>query len=406
VDYQSFELPNGIRLVHAFDSSYVGHCGIFINAGSRDENESETGIAHFIEHTLFKGTRKRKTYHILSRLDDVGGELNAYTTKEHTVVYASFLKEYFSRALELISDIVFNSTFPAKEIEKEKEVVIDEINSYKDSPSEQIYDDFEELLYKDQAIGKQILGSYDSVKAFSTESIQHFIENNYYTDQMVISVVGNISFTKAQKLVTQFYGNIPQKLSSEGRRQKPVHTQFSHTVEYDTHQAHCIIGSGAFSVYDKRKTTLSLLSNLLGGQGLNARLNLSLREKHGIAYNIESNHVLYSDTGLFYVYFGTDKENLARSTRLINKEFQLIRDKKLGTLQLSKAKKQLIGQIGISAESNENQMLSIGKSMLLFGKVDPLALVYERINDITAESILEIANEILEKDKLSTLIFQ
>ncbi len=406
MEYQSFALPNGIRLVHAYDVSYVGHCGFFINTGSRDEKENELGIAHFIEHTIFKGTKKRKTYHILSRLDDVGGELNAYTTKEQTVVYASFLKEYFSRALELISDIVFNSVFPEKEIEKEKEVVIDEINSYKDSPSEQIYDDFEEHLYKEQAIGRQILGSYESVKGFSSKTIQEFIRNNYYTDQMVVSIVGNVSFKKAQKMVESHFAHIPSRFSPNNRRQEPVHHIFSTNESADTHQAHCIIGSGAFGVFDKRKTTLSLLSNVLGGHGLNARLNLSLREKHGIAYNIESNYVSYSDTGLFYVYFGTDKENLDRSLSLINKEFKLLRDKKLGVLQLSRAKKQLVGQIAISADSNENQMLSIGKSMLLFDKVDPLKVVYKRIDDITAEGLLEVANTILTEERLSTLIFQ
>lgn len=406
MEYKSFEFANGIRLVHAYHPSYVGHCGFFVNAGSRDELAHEKGMAHFIEHTIFKGTSKRKTYHILSRLDDVGGELNAYTTKEHTVVYASFLKEYFSRALELIADIVFQSTFPEKEIEKEKEVVIDEINSYKDSPSEQIYDDFEEQFYLNQPIGCQILGSYDSVRSFTTEDIKRFIQNNYFTDQMVVSIVGDISFERAKGMVEKFFDNVPANLSPAKRRVPPSVNKFSKTEEIASHQAHCILGNPAYSVHDKRKTTLSLLGNILGGQGLTARLNLSLREKHGIAYNIEANYASYSDTGLFYVYFGTDKENLDRSIRLIEKEFALLRDKKMGVLQLSKAKKQLIGQIAIGAESNESQMLSIGKSMLLFNKVDALSTIYKRIDAITDTEILAVANEVLAKNTISSLIFK
>ncbi|MEN9443273.1 MAG: hypothetical protein RIS47_163 [Bacteroidota bacterium] len=405
MSYQSHELQNGIRLVFAPAQSLISHCGIFLNTGSRDEMPHQLGMAHFIEHTIFKGTKKRKAYHILSRLDDVGGELNAYTTKEETVVHASFLNEYLDRSLELIADIVFCSTFPEKEIEKEKEVIIDEINSYKDSPSEQIFDDFDEKLFRNDPLGRQILGTEASIRSFTGTDVQAFIAENYHTDQMVVSVVGNQDFAKVLRMFERYFGQIPENRRVVNKRKLPQAFQFDEQVECGTHQTHCILGCPAYDMNSKYKTSFTLLNNLLGGSGLNARLSLSLREKHGITYNIESSYQNYSDMGIFTVYFGTDKENVAKSLELIYREIVLLRDKPLGTMQLLKAKKQLIGQIAMGMDSNENQMITNGKSLLYYGKIDTLEAVYANIDGISADDLLFVAQEIFDPKAFSKLFF-
>ncbi|MFA8436286.1 MAG: M16 family metallopeptidase [Marinifilaceae bacterium] len=404
--FETHTLSNGIRLIHRPINLNVAHCGILLNTGSRDEQEDEWGMAHFIEHVIFKGTRKRKAYHILSRMDDVGGEINAYTTKEETCIYATFLDKDYNRALELISDITFNSVFPEKELEKEKEIIIDEINSYKDSPSELIFDDFEELIFHKDPIGRNILGTPKNIKKFNKEDILRFIQNNYHTDQMVIASVGNIPFKKLVKQVERYFGDVPTNLRVEKRQKPNSYEPFSKTLIKNTYQSHCIVGNVAYDLNDDRRITLSLLSNILGGPGMNSRLNLSLREKHGLAYNVESNYTPYFDTGVLNIYFGTDKDNLNRCLNLVYKEMDRLCNQKLGLLQLKRAKNQMIGQIAISSENNENLMLSIGKSYMMYNKVDTLAEVYKKVEAITAEQLMEVANEILNKDKLTTLIYK
>lgn len=399
-------LKNGIRLVHQQVDSPVSHFGVLLNTGSRDEQINEQGIAHFIEHVIFKGTQKRKAYHILSRVEDVGGELNAYTTKEETAVYATFLNEYYARSMELISDILANSTFPQKEIEKEKEVVIEEINSYKDSPSELIFDEFEEVLFDGHPIARNILGTPKNVKKFRREDIFKFIDNNYHTDQMVLSSVGNISFRKVVQLAERYFEPIPEKVRTHQRVGFHNYQPSSRTVKKDTFQAHCILGNIACDHQDPRRIGMVLLNNILGGQSMNSRLNLSLRERNGLAYNVESNYTAYSDTGQFSVYFGTDKENLDRAINLVQKELILIKNKELGFQQLAKAKKQLIGQLAISSENREDLMLSIGKSYLLFDRVDSMERVYEKINTLTSSEIIALANEVFDESKISTLIYK
>lgn len=405
MEYQTLELNNGIRLIFSSVQSPVGHCGLFINTGSRDELPHQHGMAHFIEHTIFKGTRKRKVYHILSRLDDVGGELNAYTTKEETVVHASFLNSYFERSLELIADIVFASVFPQRELDKEKEVIVDEINSYKDSPSEQIFDDFEEKLFANSPLGRPILGTEDTIRTFSTENVLEFIAQNYHTDQMVLSVVGNIAWGQLVKLVQKHYGNVPARLRGASLRQRPEAVQFAHEAEYGTHQAHCVLGRVAYDAQNGKKTAFALLNNLLGGGGMNARLSFNLREKYGIAYNVESDYEVYSDTGVFTIYFGTDKANLPRSLRVVERELTALCAKPLGSTQLQRAKRQLIGQLAMGTDSNEGLMMTNGKSLLYYNKVDSLELVYQRIEAISAANLLEVANEMLLPAQLSRLIF-
>jgi predicted Zn-dependent peptidase len=399
-------LDNGIRLVHHRVTGLVAHCGLVINTGSRDETVAEHGIAHFIEHMLFKGTKKRKAYHILSRLEDVGGELNAYTTKEETAVHASFLKEDYERVIELISDITFSSVFPEKEIEKEKDVVIEEINSYLDNPSELIFDDFEELIFSNQPIGRNILGTPESVKSFSKKKINGFISNNYNTQQMVFCSVGNISDEKILKLFKTHFENIVTERNQERNDKSWLYKPALVTKKMDTYQNHCILGNLAYNLKDKRRMGMFLLNNILGGQGLNSRLNLSLREKNGLAYNVESSYNPYCDTGIFSIYFGTDSQYLNKSISIAMTELKKLRTTKLGTIQLSKAKNQIKGYMARGYENHESLMLSLGKSLLIFNKIDSIEDLCNKIDAVSASELIETANDIFEPSKLSTLIYK
>lgn len=399
-------LNNGIRLVHHRIPGIVAHCGLIINAGSRDESDAEHGIAHFIEHMLFKGTKKRKAYHILSRLEDVGGELNAYTTKEETAIHASFMAEHYERAIEIISDITFNSIYPPKEIEKEKEVVLEEINSYKDNPAELIFDDFEELIFKNQPIGRNILGSIDTVKSFSKEKIKSFIENNYSTSDMVFCSVGNIPDEKILKLIKKYFSVIPAKTVKPRKRESWIYEPSSVTKKMDTYQNHCIIGNIAYNLKDKRRMGMFLLNNILGGQGLNSRLNLSLREKNGFAYNVESVYNPYCDTGVFSIYFGTDNQNLDKSISIALKELNKLRSTRIGTIQLSKAKNQIKGYLARGYENHESLMLSLGKSLLVFNKIESIEDICLKIDNITSAELLMTANDVFDNSKLSVLIYK
>ena len=399
-------LGNGIRLVHHTIPGAVAHCGLIINAGSRDENNNEHGIAHFIEHMLFKGTKKRKAYHILSRLEDVGGELNAYTTKEETAIHASFLKPDYEKTFELISDIVFNSVFPEKEIEKEKDVIIEEINSYLDNPAELIFDDFEELIFADQSIGHNILGTSAIVKSFTQKCISEFISNNYRTDQMVFCSVGNISHEKALKLFLKHFGHIPGNRRAERVVPMWTYKPVSVVKDMETNQNHCIIGNIAYNLKDEKRLGMFLLNNILGGQGLNSRLNLSLREKKGLAYNIESSYNPYYDTGAFTIYFGTDTNCLEKSIKVVMSELFKLRTTRLGTIQLSKAKNQIKGYLARGYENHESLMLGLAKSLLVFDRIESPEETSNKIEKITSSELLDMANEVFNPDDLSTLIYK
>ncbi len=404
-DFLTYTLANGIRLIHHKTDSTVGHLGVLINTGSRDEEEEEHGLAHFIEHSVFKGTKKRRAFHVLSRIEDVGGELNAYTTKEETTLYSTFLSQDYERAAELLSDILFNSVYPQKEINREKEVIAEEINSYKDSPSELIFDEFEELIYDGHPIARNILGTTKNINRFNRESILNFINKNYQTDQMVISSVGNLDFQKLIKYAERYFGPVGKKLRESKRVSFDNYVPGFRTSLKDTFQTHCMIGNVAFDVYHPSRIVMVLLNNIIGGPAMNSRLNLALRERKGMAYNVESNYTAYTDTGLFNIYFGTDKENFERAVSIVKKEFKQLRETKLGGVQLSKAKKQLIGQIAISTESHDDLMLAIGKSYMLYNRVDTLAEVFKKIEKITDSDILEVANQILDEKQLSTLVY-
>ena len=406
MDYITHELDNGIRLIFMPTASLIAHAGLFINTGSRDEKENEHGMAHFIEHVFFKGTQKRKAYHILTRLEDVGGELNAYTTKEDTCIHASFLKEDLERAVELIADIAFNASFPEKELEKEKVVIIDEINSYKDNPSELIFDDFDEMLYPNHPLGRNILGTPKSLKKFQKKEVMQFISSNYDTQKMVFCVVGGLKFEYVRKIFVKYFSDIHKNALELSYNPIEQYKPQFREVNKNTYQSHCILGTRTFSHQDPRRLTLHLLSNLLGGPGMNSRLNLSLRERNGCTYNIEASYTPFSDTGIFNIYFGTDKENLAKCQKLVSIELNLLKNKLLSSIQLMKIKKQLMGQLAISAEHNENMMITLGKSYLIYNKVDSLIEINTQIEAITANHLIDVANEVLDYNKFSTIIYK
>lgn len=406
MEYNLYKLDNGIRIVHKPISGKIAHCGFIINTGSRDELLEENGIAHFIEHTIFKGTLKRKAHHILNRIDSVGGEINAYTTKEKTCVYASFVVDYFERATELLSDILINSTFPEKEIEKEKDVIIDEIHSYQDTPFEQIYDDFEELVFCNHSLGMNILGTEQSVNKINRNTILDFINRNYATNQIVFSIIGDVSEKKIKQISKKYLENIPTKIKPLIRIDFKDYKPFQKSIEKDNFQSHCIIGNVAYGATDKKKPGFILLNNILGGPAMNSRLNMTIREKYGYAYSIESSYTSYTNTGIFSIYLGTDQKNINKSIDLTLKELKKLRDTKFSTIQLHRAKVQLLGQIALSEENNANIMLGIGKSLLNYGKVDSLEEVYEKINRISSNDLLEISNEVFNEKQLSTLIYE
>lgn len=404
--YNRHTLGNGIRVIHRHTDSYVSHCGIIINAGSRDENDDEQGIAHFIEHTIFKGTRKRRSYQILSYMENVGGEINAFTTKEDTCIYASFLNEFVERAVNIISDIVINSTFPEKELEKEKEVVIDEINSYRDNPAEEIFDEFEKLLYANHPIGRYILGEAEIIKKFGKANLKSFMHRCYNTDEIVICSIGNIEFLKLIRILEKYFSELKVNERIWKRRKFNKYKVFNTVVPKPIHQSHCIIGNVAYSIKEKGRAPMILLNNILGGPGMNSRLSMNIRERYGFCYNIESQYSPFSDTGIFVIYFGTEQDNIEKTNSLVMKELEKLRTSKLGILQLQRAKLQLMGQLAISYEQGLNEMLSMGKSFLVFNKVDTMEEINTKIEAITAGQMLEIANDIFAPEKLSSLVFK
>jgi predicted Zn-dependent peptidase len=406
MEYQTHILDNGIRLIHKKISSPVSHLGVFINTGSRDELEDEHGMAHFIEHMIFKGTEKKGAFKIISRLEDVGGDINAYTAKEETCIHSSFLNPYYERAIELFSDILFNSTFPEKEIEKEKEVIVEEINSYKDSPAEQIVDDFEELIFQNHPIGRNILGTAESLKSFTREKTLEFIRNRYYTDETVICSVGSVPFAGLKKITQEYFGNIKPKYRDLLRKSFDNYKPVEKRIKKGTFQSHCIIGNIAYNLSDPRRIGLFLLNNILGGPAMNSRLNMVLREKYGYAYTVESFYTPYSDTGIIDIYFGTDNGNLDKCLQVVMKELEKLRTTKLGSRQLKRAKRQLTGQIAISGENYANYLLSMGKSFMVFNKVDTLGEICRKVEAVSSEQIQDIANEIFRHDNLSVLIFE
>lgn len=399
-------LPNGLRIIHEPTLSKVAYCGFAIDAGTRDEAENEQGMAHFVEHLIFKGTEKRKAWHILNRMENVGGDLNAYTNKEETVVYAAFLTEHLERAIELLGDIVFHSTFPPQEIEKETEVIIDEIQSYDDTPSELIFDDFEDMIFRNHPLGKNILGKPEQLRNFGTEHVLSFTRRFYQPGNMVLFVQGQYDFKKVVRLAEKYLSDIPAVEVNKLRVAPPRYIPEHLTVAKDTHQAHVMIGSRGYNAHDDKRTALYLLNNVLGGPGMNSKLNVSLRERRGLVYTVESNLTSYTDTGVFCIYFGTDVEDMDTCLRLTYKELKRMRDTKMTSSQLAAAKKQLIGQIGVASDNFENNALGMARTYLHYRKFESSELIFKRIEALTAEQLLEVANEMFAEEYLSTLIYQ
>lgn len=404
--YQIHALPNGLRLIHLPSDSSVSYCGFAINSGTRDEQPGSYGMAHFVEHLIFKGTDKRKSRHIINRMESVGGELNAFTTKEETTVYALFLEEHFARAFELLSDIVQNACFPETEIEKEVDVIIDEINSYKDTPSELIYDEFENFLFQGHTIGHNILGEPDELVQFTPAMGRQFLTGHYTPDNMVFFSMGKTPFKKIAQMAEKYLGNLNTRSARPKRTPPENYVPFNRTVEMDTFQAHAIIGNRTYDMFDDRRAALVLFNNLIGGPGMNSMLNLSLREKHGYVYTVESSVTSYSDTGVFAIYFGTDPKKIEKCLSATFKELRKLRDKQLTGTQLHAAKKQLIGQIGVGNDNHENTVLGMSKAYLHFGKYHSMEEITQQIDEITGNSLLQIANELLDEKSLSTLIFK
>lgn len=405
MEFNYYTLPNGVRCIHKQVRSGVVHCALTINAGSRDELPSEHGLAHLLEHAFFKGTEKRKAYHINCRLENLGGELNAYTTKEETVIHTSTLKTDFSKAAELLSDIVFHSTFPEKEIEKEKEVIIDEINSYKDSPTDRIYDEFEDMLFAGSSLGHNILGCKRSVTGFTRDDLNGFIGRCYNSSEIVFSVIGNIPVKRFRKVCDSYFTGVAHSAREFTRDTQKAYSAVSKRINRNFHQAHCILGNRAYSLSDGDRIALSLLTNILGGPSANSLLNMEIRERRGLAYTIEAGYTPYTDTGIATIYFGTENDKVELCLHLVDNILGRIRREGLPPRLFAVAKKQFIGQMLIAMESNENYMLNAARSYLNFDTVDSVEKICSKIDSLEQSDILRVANEIYAPDALSTLIY-
>ncbi len=430
--YNTYTLDNGLRIIHLPSDSKVVYCGYQINAGTRNEEPGEEGLAHFCEHVTFKGTERRKAWHILNCLESVGGDLNAYTNKEGTVYYSAILKEHIARAVDLLTDIVFHSVYPQAEIDKEVEVICDEIESYNDSPAELIYDEFENIIFKGSPLGHNILGTAEQVRSFKTEDALRFTRKLYRPDNAIFFAYGDIDFKKLVRLLKKSFLSEERRVKSEettfgDRRESQFnspeaqaqfniqHSTFNtqHSFEgqtivmqKNTHQAHVMIGTRAYDVNDSRRMPLYLLNNMLGGSGMNAKLNLALREHNGLVYTVESTMVAYGDTGIWSIYFGCDEHDVKRCLRLVRKELDKFMQKPLSEAQLKAAKKQIKGQVGVACDNRENFALDFGKSFLHYGWEKNVDRLYEQVDEITAEQIQAVAQELFDKDRLTTLIFR
>ncbi len=404
--YNESVLPNGIRLIHKQKQGEIAHLVLMVETGTRDEQAQENGLAHFVEHTIFKGTQNRKAYHILSCLDNVGGDLNAFTTKEETCLQATFLKQHYKRTLDLFADIAFRSTFPENELAKEKEVILDEINSYLDSPSDEIYDLYEEMVFKGHPLSRNILGTTELVKGYKRQDILDFMAHNYSTDQMILASVGNISFKEFERLAMTFFGSQPAHLINKKREVFKDYVPTERTLTRNNHLSHCIIGNIAPEFCSPLRMPIVMLNNVLGGPAMSSRLGLNIREKYGFAYTIESQYTAYSDVGLINVYMAVDPDSLEKAIGLVHKELEKLCIQKLGTLQLHHAKQQLIGQVALSYESGMNELLSATRSLIMGEPIEYMDDIIRKVEAVTAEDILEVANRVFDSNRLSRIVFE
>lgn len=404
MEFYTYRLPNGIRGIHRQVKGSVAHCALVVNAGSRDERPGQYGLAHFAEHAFFKGTVRRRAWQVNCRLENLGGELNAFTTKEDTTIHATTLRGDFARAAELIADVAFRSTFPEREIDREKEVIIDEINTYKDSPADLIYDTFEDLLFAGSELGHNILGSKATLMRYDGDAIRAFTARTHTTDQMVFSSIGNFSPRVAENVAMRYFGEQAASVRRFERAAPRPAAPFEKSVAKHTHQTHCLIGGRAYGIGDERRLPLALLTNILGGPSANSLLNMTIREKHGLSYNIEASYTPYSDSGLVAIYFSSEHGHAEQCIELVEEQLRRLRTEPLSARRLSMAKKQFIAQLAISSESNESYMLGTGKSLLTHGEVDTMEQVYAKIRALTAPQLTEVAREIFAD--LSRLIYR
>ena len=400
-------LPNGIRIVHKeLSTTAIVHCGIVLDIGSRDEDETEQGLAHFWEHMVFKGTQKRKAYHIINRLESVGGELNAYTTKEKIAFYASVLGEHFENATELLKDITFNSIFPPKQIEKERGVILEELSMYEDSPEDSLHDEFDEVIFGSHPLGYNILGTRSHIQKFKQNDFRSFINQHLDTHKIVFTCIGNISFKKVKRLAEKYFSDIPETKRKSIRKPFVQSALVNRVIKKPGAQSLAALGKTTISLHDDKRLKLIFLSNLLGGPALNSRLNLSLRERKGLVYSVESSFTPYEDTGMFGVFFGTTPHQLNKSIELVWKEMELLKNKPLGKMQLNSAIEQLKGQMAIAEERNISFMLMMGKSLLNFDKIETLQEIFNKIDNISASEVQDLAHELFVRDSFSSLIYK
>ncbi len=407
--YNTYTLSNGLRLIHLSSSSPVVYCGYEICAGTRDEDACEEGMAHFCEHTTFKGTMRRTSMQVLNCLERVGGDLNAFTNKEDTVYYSAILKDHLQLAVDLLTDMVFHSVYPPMELEKEKEVICDEIESYNDSPSELIYDEFENAIFAGHPLGHNILGRAERLREYTHDDILRFTGKYYKPENAIFFAYGDIEFGKLVRMLEKATSDFPECkpwINAKPKFPVPVYVPKKLTVEKNTHQAHVMIGNRGYDVHDKKRMALYLLNNMMGGPGMNARLNVVLREKHGLVYTVESTTVNYSDTGIWCTYFGCDPTDVRKCLRLVRHELDKVMQKPLTAAQLSAAKKQIKGQIGVACDNRESFALDFGKSFLHYGWEKDITALFRDIDKITAEDIQVVANEVFDREKINTLIYK
>lgn len=399
-------LQNGIRVVHKeISNSKIAHCGLVLNIGSRDELEDQQGLAHFWEHMVFKGTKKRKSFHILNRLDSVGGELNAFTTKEKITFFASVLNHHYEKAVELLFDITFNSTFPENQINRERKVILEEMALYHDNPEDDIQDEFDKLIFPDHPLGNNILGTRESVTSFQKEDFISFIDQNIDTNQIVFTSVSSLPYKKVLRLAKKYFDGIAAKSAIGHRHSTKSYIPGNKLLKKSIHQAHCAIGHPAFSIQDSKRLPFSMLVNILGGPALNSRLNMALREKYGFVYAIDANYSSFSDTGLFSIFFATEKKQMSRSVELVIRELKKLREKPLGELQMHKAKEQLIGQMAMSEENNMSHMLMMGRSLLDIETIESFEDVVNKVRQVKAEHLTDLAEEIFNEQGLSFMYY-
>lgn len=399
-------LSNGLRIIQVPSPTPVAYCGFAIDAGTRDETSGEQGMAHFVEHLIFKGTTKRKAWHILNRMERVGGDLNAFTNKEETIIYTAFLAEHFARAVELLADIVFHSTFPKNEIAKEVDVILDEIQSYEDSPSDLIFDDFENLIFKGHSLGRNILGDPNLLKTFGSDDALNWPRRFYKPSNMVFFFYGNVDFRHLVRCVEKYVGEIPDSKAEKLYVPLPDYLPERRVIHRDTHQAHVMIGCRSYDAHNEKRTGLYLLNNILGGPGMNSRLNIALREHRGLVYSVESNLTSYTDTGVFSIYFGCDPKDVDTCLTLVEKELKRLCMARLTDSQLAAAKKQIIGQIAVASDNFENLALDMGKTFLHYNRYESQEEVFQRIEALSADCLMEVANEIFDEHRRSVLIYQ